>query len=61
MHVFSVTFSEYGSGYVTLTICNLANKYEIREAKYGLDASLKNSLSLLQEAANHVQLLFQNN
>ncbi|MCI5138738.1 MAG: hypothetical protein D3922_10065 [Candidatus Electrothrix sp. AR1] len=59
--VFSVNFSKYGNGYVTLTICNLANKYEIREAKYGLDASVKNSTKLLQEAAGHIQLLFKNN
>ena len=58
--VFSVNFSNYGNGYITLTICNLANKFEIREAKYGLDSSLENSTKLLQEAAKDIHLLFQN-
>jgi hypothetical protein len=57
--LYEVSFSKYGTGYVTLSLCNLTNNWEIREAKYGLDASLKNSVMLLQEAASHVQLLFQ--
>ncbi len=58
--VYAVKFSKYGSGYITLTLCNIANKYEIREAKYGLDASFRNSTMLLQEAASHVRILFEN-
>lgn len=55
--VYSVNFSKYGAGYTTFTICNILNKFEIREVKYGLEATRSNSKELLQEALKHMKLM----
>lgn len=51
LKIYKVNFSKYGDGFITITICNLLNKYEIREVKYGLGESKPNAIQMLQEAA----------
>ncbi len=53
-HVFQVDFSNYGNGFITFTICNLNQKYEIREVKYGLSASPNSSALLFKEVVNYI-------
>lgn len=55
--VYNVNFSKYGDGFITFTICNLTNKFEIREVKYGLLASYSNAIPLLKNSAKQIQLM----
>jgi hypothetical protein len=59
--IYRATFSKFGEGFVTFTICNLSNKYEIREVKYGLSASSNNSVAMLQGAFKTLHSVFGEN
>ncbi len=52
--VYQVDFSNYGNGFITFTICNLHQKYEIREVNYGLSASQDSSTLLFKDVFNYI-------
>jgi len=59
--IYRVNFAKFGNGFVTFTFSNIGNKFQIREVKYGLLSTRKDTQQLLKKVAEKLMSLFAPN